>query len=220
MTHHAPPSWSSTSPSQPISRRRLLVLGGVLAATGYGAFRVFQGFGGFRINTVERPTPMVDPAAFRLTVDGAVAQPLSFTLDELKALPSVAQVSDFHCVEGWGVDDVRWEGMRIQTLIDLAQPAPDATFITFHSAAGIYRDSLTLPQALLPDVLLAYHMYEQPLSKSHGYPLRLVMPQMYGYKGPKWLERVEFVKHREIGYWEQRGWKVDAWIKGRRPAAG
>ena len=92
------------------------------------------------------------------------------------------------------------------------QPAPDAGFITFHSAGGVYRDSLTLAQAALPDVLLAYHMWERPLSRDHGYPLRLVMPRMYGYKGPKWLERVEFVKVRETGYWEQRGWKIDAWI--------
>jgi len=121
-------------------------------------------------------------------------------------------VSDFHCVEGWGVKDVRWEGVRLQTLIELARPAPDAGFLTFSSAGGVYKDSLTLQQALLPDVLLAYHMDERPLSREHGYPLRLVMPRMYGYKGPKWLERIEFVKVREIGYWEQRGWQIDAWI--------
>ena len=211
MAHAVSPSWPDGAGPR-ISRRRLLIAGVLGTAVGVGGFKLLGRFGGFRINTVERPTPAVDPAAYHLTVNGAVEQPMTFTLDEVKSLPSVRQISDFHCVEGWGVDDVRWEGVRLQTLIEMVTPAPDAGFITFYSAGGVYRDSLTLHQALLPDVLLAYHMYEQPLSRDHGYPLRLVMPQMYGYKGPKWLERVEFVKVRETGYWEQRGWKIDAWI--------
>ncbi len=195
-----------------ISRRRLLVAGIVGAGLGLGGFKLLNLHKGFRINTVERPAPAIDPAAYRLAVNGAVQNALTLTLDELKKLPSVRQISDFHCVEGWGVEDVRWEGVRLQTLIETVKPAADVGFITFHSTGGIYRDSLTLQQAMRPDVLLAYHMDEQPLSRNHGYPLRLVMPQMYGYKGPKWLERVEFVKVRETGYWEQRGWKIDAWI--------
>jgi DMSO/TMAO reductase YedYZ molybdopterin-dependent catalytic subunit len=206
------PSLPESTFSAGISRRRLLLGGVIGTAVGLAGYKLLQASGGFRINTVERPTPAIAPTDFRLTVDGAVDRSLTLTLDELKALPSVRQISDFHCVEGWGVDDVRWEGVRLQTLIEMVNPAQNAGFITFHSAGGIYKDSLTLKQALLPDVLLAYHMYEAPLSKSHGYPLRLVMPRMYGYKGPKWVERVEFVKVRETGYWEQRGWKIDAWI--------
>ncbi len=216
MVEPATPSRMDGAENPRISRRRLLIAGVAGTALGVGAFRLLRASGGFRINTIERPAPAVDPAAFRLTVDGAVEQPLTFTLDELKSGPSVRQVSDFHCVEGWGVDDVRWEGMRLQTLIEMVKPASNAGFITFHSAGGVYRDSLTLQQAMLSDVLLAYHMFEQPLSRDHGYPLRLVMPRMYGYKGPKWLERIEFVKVRETGYWEERGWKIDAWLGGGR----
>lgn len=205
--------WAPEAEGGPrISRRRLLVAGVIGAGLGLGGFKLLNLRTGFRINTVERPAPAIDPAAFALRLDGAVQAPVTFTLDELKALPSVRQISDFHCVEGWGVENVRWEGVRLQTLIETVKPAPDVGFITFHSAGGVYRDSLTLRQAMLPDVLLAYHMDEQPLSRDHGFPLRLVMPQMYGYKGPKWLERVEFVKVRETGYWEQRGWKIDAWL--------
>lgn len=195
-----------------ISRRRLLVGGAVGAALGLGAFKLLGRSGGFRFNTVERPAPAIDPAAYRLTVDGAVERPMTFTLDEMKSFPSVRQVSDFHCVEGWGVNDVRWEGIRLQSLIEAVKPASDAGFITFHSSGGVYRDSLSLQQAMGPDALLAYHMDGQPLTRDHGYPLRLVMPRMYGYKGPKWLERVEFVRVRDTGYWEERGWKIDAWI--------
>lgn len=195
-----------------ISRRRVFGLGAVGAGLGYLGYRFWTLPGDFRINTVERPTPAVDPAAFRLVVDGAVERPLTLTLPEVQGIAPVKQVSDFHCVEGWGVDNVRWEGVRFQTLAELVGPKPDAGFVTFYSEGDIYKDSLSLSQAMLPDVLLAYSMWEKPLEEKHGYPLRLVMPRMYGYKGPKWLKRVEFVSYRETGYWERRGWQIDAWI--------
>ena len=196
-----------------ISRRRLFGIGAVGSGLGYVGYRIWTLPGGFRINTVEKPTPDIDPAAYRLVVDGAVERPRTLTLDELQALPSVKQISDFHCVEGWGVDNVRWQGVRFQTLAEIVGPKKEAGFITFYSEGGVYTDSLSLGQAMLPDVLLAYSMWEKPLEQKHGYPLRLVMPRMYGYKGPKWLKRVEFVPYRETGYWERRGWAIDAWIK-------
>ncbi len=195
-----------------LSRARFLGLLGFGAAGVLASRWVRDQLEGFRYNTVERPRPAFDPATYRLRVDGMVARPLDLTYDELLALPRVRQTSDFHCVEGWGVDDVRWEGLSLQSLMERVGPAEGARFITFHSMGGVYADSLTIEQASLASVLLAYHMYEQPLTPDHGAPLRLVMPRMYGYKGPKWVERVEFVGHRVVGYWEQRGWELDAWI--------
>jgi DMSO/TMAO reductase YedYZ molybdopterin-dependent catalytic subunit len=156
--------------------------------------------------------PEFNEQTYRLLVDGLVDRPLNLSYSELLALPGVRQVSDFHCVEGWGVDDVPWEGVRLSTLIDMVRPKPEARFITFHSMTDLYRDSLSLQQALLPDAILAYRMYDKPLPEPHGAPLRLVYPRMYGYKGPKWVYRLSFEGNREIGYWEQRGWDVDAWI--------
>src|SRR5215218_9469391 len=163
-----------------ISRRRVLGLGAVGAGLGYLGFRVWTNAAGFRINTVEKPTPSVDPTAFRLTVDGAVERPFTLSLDELQALPSVKQISDFHCVEGWGVDNVRWEGVRFQSLAELAGVKKDTSFVNFYSEGDLYQDSLTLNQAMLPDVLVAYWMWEKPLEKRPGYPLRLVLPRLYG----------------------------------------
>ena len=70
-----------------------------------------------------------------------------------------------------------------------------------------------MQQAALPDVLLAYDMERAPLAREHGAPLRLVMPRMYGYKGPKWVTRIEFRDRQDVGYWEHRGWRMDAWVK-------
>ena len=205
---------ASSATRRVLSRARFLGLfaGGAGAVlVGKQLFGTYTG--GWRYNTVESPTPKFDPASYRLTVDGLVAEPFTLTYEELRALPSVRQVSDFHCVEGWGVNDVRWDGVRVQTIIDRARPSSNAGFVTFHSLDGVYRDSLTMPQALLPDVLIAYDMDGEPLSQDHGLPLRLVMPRMFGYKGPKWVTRIEFRSLRDTGYWEERGWRMDAWIK-------
>ncbi len=205
----APPS---TTTGRLLSRARFLGLtagGGALAV---GAWRALVPSGGWRFNTVERPTPRFDASTYRLTIDGLVERPASLTYAELRALPSVRQVSDFHCVEGWGVDSVPWDGVRMQAVIEAARPTPEAGYVTFHSMGGIYRDSLTMTQAMLPDVLIAYNMDGEPLTPAHGLPLRLVMPRMYGYKGPKWLTRIEFRDRRDIGYWEARGWGIDAWV--------
>jgi DMSO/TMAO reductase YedYZ molybdopterin-dependent catalytic subunit len=188
----------------------LIAAGGVL---GFGGAKVWSlAVSGWRFNIVEKPVPAFNASEYRLVIDGMVEQPLTLTYDELRALPAVRQVSDFHCVDGWGVDDVQWDGVRLQTVIDRVRPTKDAAYITFHSLGGVYRDSLDMHQAQLPDVLVAYDMDGQPLTKDHGLPLRLIMPRMFGYKGPKWLTRIEFRDQQDVGYWEQRGWRMDAWI--------
>jgi DMSO/TMAO reductase YedYZ molybdopterin-dependent catalytic subunit len=195
-----------------VSRARFLGLVGLGFGALYFGLKALVFPGGFRFNTVENPEPQFNEESYRFIVDGLVERPLSLTYAELLALPSVKQVSDFHCVEGWGVDNVPWEGIRLSTLISMVKPKPEARFLTFHSLTDTYRDSLSIQQAMLPDAILAYKMYDKPLPEPHGYPLRLIYPRMYGYKGAKWVYRVSFENRREVGYWEQRGWSIDAWI--------
>ena len=83
---------------------------------------------------------------------------------------------------------MRWAGVRFQHLLDLVEPLPEATAIRFVSMEEPYDDSLTLEQAKLPDVMLAYELDGKPLSRPHGSPARVVIPEMYGYKGVKWLD--------------------------------
>jgi DMSO/TMAO reductase YedYZ molybdopterin-dependent catalytic subunit len=168
--------------------------------------------GGWRIYTISGSIPGFDPAAWRLGVDGLVERPLSLDYESLRALPSERQISDFHCVTGWSVDDVHWRGVRLKELLAEARPHAKAHALRFVSAEVPYVDYLTLRQALLPDVMLAYEMDEEPLRREHGAPLRLVIPRMYGYKGVKWLTRIELVEKVEDGYWEQRGYDRDAWV--------
>ena len=173
---------------------------------------------GWRIYTVAATMPEVDPAAYRLRVEGLVRRPITLTLPELQALPVARQVSDFHCVTGWSVEDVRWTGVRIRDVLAPAGPLPGAGALSFVSAERPYVDSLTLEQALLPDVMLAWDMDARPLTRPHGAPMRLVVPQMYGYKSVKWVERIVVTREPIVGYWEQRGYDQDAWV-GRSNAA-
>jgi DMSO/TMAO reductase YedYZ molybdopterin-dependent catalytic subunit len=188
-----------------------------LLPSGVGAV-LPQPTSGWRIYTVAATMPRIDPAEYRLRVDGLVQQPVSLTLADLRALPVAEQVSDFHCVTGWSVDDVRWTGVRIRDVLASAGPLPSAGALAFVSAERPYVDSLTLDQALLPDVMLAWEMDARPLPRPHGGPLRLVMPAMYGYKSVKWVERVVVTREPVVGYWEERGYDRDAWV-GRSNAA-
>jgi DMSO/TMAO reductase YedYZ molybdopterin-dependent catalytic subunit len=168
--------------------------------------------GGWRIYTIGDSIPSLPAASYRLAVGGMVASPRSFTLADLRALNRADQVSDFHCVTGWSVNDVRWGGVRIQTLLDVVRPHSSAAAIRFTSAEPRYNDSLTLDQALLGDVMLAYEMDGGPLSRPHGAPLRLVIPEMYGYKNVKWVTKMELLPRPVAGFWEQHGYDANAWV--------
>jgi len=167
---------------------------------------------GWRIYTIGSSMPTFDPATYRLEVTGLVGSPASYTLADLKAMPRADQVSDFHCVTGWSVSDVRWAGVRLADVLERAGAKSNVAALNFVSAETPYEDSLTLEQALLPDVMLAYEMDGGPISRPHGAPVRLVMPQMYGYKSVKWVNRIELGTVAQPGYWEQNGYDADAWL--------
>ncbi|MGZ4430494.1 MAG: molybdopterin-dependent oxidoreductase, partial [Gaiellales bacterium] len=167
---------------------------------------------GWRIYAINPPWPTFHPSTYRLQVTGAVERPLSLTWDEVAALPSERQVNDFHCVTGWSVGGVHWQGVRLQTLWDMARPTSQARYANLVSLEQPYVDTLTLDQTTMPYVMLAHSMDGKPLSQAHGAPLRLVIPEMYGYKNVKWLTRIDLTPKLTPGYWEQNGYDVDAWV--------
>ena len=167
---------------------------------------------GWRIYTVSGSMPSFDPATWRLNVGGLVEEELVLSHRELLALPRVTQVSDFHCVTGWTVKDVHWTGVRITDIFAKVKPQPEANGLQFVSAEKPYLDYLTMEQALLHDVMLAYAMNGEPLAREHGAPLRLVIPEMYGYKNVKWLSQINLVPEAQPGYWEYLGYDRDAWV--------
>ena len=168
--------------------------------------------GGWRIYTVAATMPTFDPHTWSLRIDGLVRRPVELSYAQLLALPKVEQVSTFHCVTGWTVNGVRWGGVRFHDLLALAQPLPQAHAAHFVSAEVPYDDYLALNQASLPDAMLAYQMDGGPLPQEHGAPVRVVIPDMYGYKNVKWVKQITLVPKPGAGYWEQRGYDVNAWV--------
>jgi DMSO/TMAO reductase YedYZ molybdopterin-dependent catalytic subunit len=168
--------------------------------------------GGWRIYAVSGSLPGFDPKTWKLDVGGRVEKPTSISYRELRSLPRVEQVSTFHCVTGWTVKNVHWGGVRLGDVLALARPQAVAHAIEFVSAEQPYVDYLTMKQAGLHDVMLAYEMDGKPLSRAHGAPLRLIIPEMYGYKNVKWLRGINLVGQPQDGYWEQLGYDRDAWV--------
>jgi DMSO/TMAO reductase YedYZ molybdopterin-dependent catalytic subunit len=168
--------------------------------------------GGWRIYSIEYPLPRFDPKTFELSITGLVENPVRLRWSEVAELPGVHQTSDFHCVTGWSVNDVRWEGIRPQTIIDLVRPTSAARFVSLQSMETPYIDQVSLAQFREPDAMLARSMDGKPLTRSHGAPLRLVLPSMYGYKNVKWVRELRFDARQTPGYWEQRGYDTDAWV--------
>jgi DMSO/TMAO reductase YedYZ molybdopterin-dependent catalytic subunit len=156
--------------------------------------------------------PTFDPATWRLRIDGLVRRPVELTYADLLALPKAEQVSTFHCVTGWIVGNVHWGGVRFHDLLARAGIRPEARALHFVSAEKPYDDFLSLRQVSLANVMLAYEMDGKPLPQEHGAPVRVVIPEMYGYKNVKWVERITAVAKPGSGYWEQRGYDVDAWV--------
>jgi len=167
---------------------------------------------GWRIYTVNPPMPTFDPQSYRLRVHGLVEQPLDLSWKDVLAVRGEVQRNDFHCVTGWSVYDVGWEGIGARTLVDLVKPRPQATHVRFVSMELPYEDQLELGQFLQPEVMLARRMDGRPMPREHGAPLRLVIPQMYGYKGVKWVSEIVFEDAARPGFWEQRGYDVDAFV--------
>ena len=168
--------------------------------------------GRFRIYSVTGFLPKKSVSAYRLAVDGLVDRPLDLTFDALLELPQTALTRDFQCVTGWRVAAVAWRGVKLGDVLDAAGVQATGTALRLHSFDGVYTESLTLEQARRADVLVVHEMEGKPVSTPHGGPVRLLMAPMYGYKSIKWLNRIEVVDKVVPGFWEERGYDIDAWV--------
>jgi DMSO/TMAO reductase YedYZ molybdopterin-dependent catalytic subunit len=162
------------------------------------------------------PTPRFNPAKWDFRLLGLVENPLRFTWDEFRQLPMQSQVSDFHCVTTWSRYDNRWEGVKIKALMKSAILRPQARYVFVHCDGG-YTTNLQIDEFLGDDVMLAYRHDGKDLEPDHGWPLRLVVPKLYGWKSAKWVRAIEFCAREQRGFWEVRGYHNhgDPWTEER-----
>ena len=228
-------------PGRPIGRRVLLGtlgLGALGVLTAPTLQRALEGFlgaasgkdptgltgllpngGGFRYYSVTASVPHRTATDYRLTVDGLVDRPGTYTLAGLRALPQTRLVKDVQCVTGWRVPGTPFEGVRLSRLLDAAGVRPSAKAVRFTCFDGAYSESLTLDQARRSDVLVALRMQDKDIGHNHGGPVRLYVAPMYFYKSAKWLSGITVTDKVKPGYWEERGYDVDAWV-GRSNGRG
>lgn len=159
-------------------------------------------------------------ATWKLTVDGMVGTPRTFGFADLLSLPRTEQVTDFHCVEGWSVYDVPWDGLRLADLLELVQPLASATHVSVGCRGGIYTESLPLAVAHEPKTLLALGVAGHTLPVSHGFPARLVVPRLLGYKNPKYVETLTLADHELVGFWPKYGYPVSGEVPPERLRPG
>jgi DMSO/TMAO reductase YedYZ molybdopterin-dependent catalytic subunit len=185
---------------------------GAAAGSGLGGLLPFGDR--FRIYSITGNYPKISRDKFRLEVSGLVERPTIFTLADLEAMPSTSFVKTFQCVTGWKVPDVAWEGVKLSDILTTVGVKPEAVALSFESYDRADTESLTLDQARLPDVIVAYKMLGAPVTREHGGPVRLYVAPMFGYKSLKWLSAIRVVDRVEPGFWEENGYPTNGWLDG------
>ena len=159
----------------------------------------------FPINGYDVEDPGVDFEAWSLTVSGAVQKPGEYKLAQVQSLPRVRQNTRHVCVEGWDVIG-RFGGARLSDFLQMIGADTSARFV-YVECADDYYESLDMATALHPQTLLCYEMYDQPLTREHGAPLRLQIPTKIGYKQAKYLTDLKVTNVLDrVGYWEDQGY--------------
>src|SRR5215831_5382899 len=159
----------------------------------------------FPINDYDVDDPGVDFDHWSLTVTGAVKKPGDYKLDQIQALPKFRQNTRHVCVEGWDVIG-RFGGARLSDFLTSIGADLTARYV-YVECADDYYESLDMATALHPQTLLCYEMYDRPLTREHGAPLRLTIPTKIGYKQAKYLTDLKVTNLLEkVGYWEDQGY--------------
>jgi DMSO/TMAO reductase YedYZ molybdopterin-dependent catalytic subunit len=151
--------------------------------------------------------PRFDPARWDFRVSGLVEHPLRFTWDEFNQLPRIHRTSDFHCVTRWSRFNNQWDGVALREILFRAKPQSNAKYVLVHAEQG-YTANVPLADLDRDNVLLATHHDGEPLTPDHGYPLRLIVPHLYGWKSVKWVRGFELLERDQAGFWEQNGYHM------------
>lgn len=197
-----------------LALQRLLVNRGALARE----YRPDQMSPIFRANGTRRPEgdayaaqAAANFANWRVTVDGLVANPLSLSMDQIRAMPARSQITRHDCVEGWSAIG-KWTGPRLSLILDAARLQPAAKYLVFHCADTLggrpYYESIDLVDAFHPQTIMAWAMNDRVLGVPYGAPVRLRVERQLGYKHAKYVQRIEAVASLDGlyggkgGYWE------------------
>ena len=161
-------------------------------------------------------TPRVNTDSWTMSVDGLVANPMSWSWDEMHQLPQSRYDGDIHCVTTWSKFDVTFGGVSVDVLLDAASPLPEATHVLGTSTTG-YTTNLPLEHVLGGKAWVVWTFDGKPLAREHGGPVRLLVPHLYFWKSAKWITKLTLLDHDQHGFWERNGYHDlgDPWREQR-----
>jgi DMSO/TMAO reductase YedYZ molybdopterin-dependent catalytic subunit len=175
--------------------------------------------------------PRADLSTWTFRIWGLVEEEITWTYEELTALPTTRIVRDIHCVTTWSKLDTEWEGVAVPELMRHVRLKPEARFVLVHAEQGFttnlaLEDFVRAPFAnevvrgtdfVRDDNLFAWRYAGAELTPEHGWPLRLVVPHLYFWKSAKWVRGLEFMAKEKLGFWETHGYhpRGDPWTEER-----
>ena len=161
-------------------------------------------------------TPDLPTDAWTFTIDGLVEQEVTWTWEQIRALPNAAYSGDIHCVTTWSKLDMTFTGVSIDTLLEIARPSPSATHVLAFSHTG-YTTNLPIADVTGDKAWVAWEAEGAPLERQHGGPARLLVPHLYFWKSAKWIAGLHLLDHDEPGFWERNGYhdRGDPWLEQR-----
>jgi DMSO/TMAO reductase YedYZ molybdopterin-dependent catalytic subunit len=214
---HSKPSMPVSSPKVPLPPSSASIPAGSIfaeeALTPFVASELTPNDKFYRIDT-NIIVPSIDANTWRLNVRGLVRNgPLQFTYDELKAMPSTSEYATLECIsdkiDGDLISTAYWKGVSLKSILEMAQVLPGAIYIVFRCSDG-YDVGIPLDRGLMDGTILAYEMNGVALPTEHGFPVRAIVPGLYGMMNAKWITDIELVDRVYEGFWQRRGWANNA----------
>ena len=153
--------------------------------------------------------PKLDPADYRLTLAGLIADKRPWTVEQLYALPQQSQVTRHVCVEGWSMIG-KWSGTPLRTFLERIGADTTARYVGFECADGYY-EGIDMPTALHPQTIMAFRLSDQILPTKYGFPFKIRIPTKLGFKNPKFVTTIYVTNQRPHGFWTDRGYN---WFSG------
>lgn len=162
------------------------------------------------------PTPHLDLSTWSFGIEGLVERPARWSWNEIHSLPGATFEGDIHCVTTWSKLGMRFDGVSLDTLLDVAGPRSNATHVVAFSHTG-YTTNLPIADVVGGKAWVAWEVDGKPLPIEHGGPARLLVPHLYFWKSAKWVAGLRLLDHDEPGFWEQRGYhnRGDPWLEQR-----
>lgn len=155
------------------------------------------------------PIPDVDLATWDFVIDGLVGETIRLDWEGIQSIGRHELTTDIHCVTKWSKFDTKWSGIRTRDIWNLIDVAPEATHVLVNAYQG-YSANLPIEDFLSEDAMFADTFDGEPLTREHGYPMRLVVPHLYFWKSVKWVRGFTVMSQDEPGYWERNGYHMYA----------